>query len=1083
MIPKTQTNVSKPSLGRKLKNISFKEKEFANVMMASGLGCIEAARKVFGWRCEPGSIEAKKAVELKRSPRVKNYMREMEEQAVREFEAEKLIKSDSDTINWDKIRKFAFDRLAEIRDNPNIKSQTRFNAIKALEKLSDPSGDVNLISKWLDILWRGATAHCPSCHSSFSLWKIKVDKLEEWRKKNDAAPVVETDDLLEKRMEILSRAELRKKPHPGQVKALSAPERSLAASGAARGGKLVHPDTPVITTKGWKKYKDLDYSDVLFNENGTPTRIIGFSEKCDFGDWYELEFDNGERIIAHENHEWTVHAYNYRSALRKRKGTIYYSNRKDRQNSKRYQPSLTKLFPSVLETKEIVKTLKVRNGSHTNYAIPISKPIHMDPQELPINPYVLGVWLGDGCSTNGLISAIEKEIFSGVSEFYAITIRKGGFYPLGLKVQLRQLDLLKNKHVPRIYLMGSIDQRLQLLRGLMDTDGYCATDGQCNFDNKNYKLIKAVRELCASLGIKTHLTSKIATLYGKDCGIVYRVTFMTLLPVFTIKRKLDRLPKKFKRYKPYHYIVAAKKVNQSEGRCIQVDSPSGLYLASKSLIPTHNSFLLGMLALLSFMIPGVEVWVLARIYDDARSEVDYLKKFLNTLFFPHYKDVIRENFDAKTGELTLMSNWGSELRIRSAKAKGSITGRELEMALVAEPGWVPEELYEELRSRMSSRLGRIVMLGTPKGYGGILGRMLNLTGRDPETRKIIRMSPEQRTIANGCPWNVSLCSFTMDPKDNPEYVRSELKAARMELMDEEYASEFEGLMSSAQGAKFPHIKPANLIKLPREVVGNCVFVLGVDQGPKNFAACLLGWDGKKVFAVKEYFENDLQTMKSHMEILRKQVPLWIRYAGGNPDDWKLTIFDADPPLINELEELNKESKPWPTEVTWRPKNTVGNIDINWRQETYEFVNSLSALSEPNIYFDAEFCDMLHDQVMRAQDRPLVTGKDGTGMGNSKGWVIHDPWRGDHVVDALMLGIYTILSTQLIKIAEAPKAKDAWEEHKAAFNFTRMREEQKELTGWMPKGGKSEDELYESQFGRRRPRQFLEGIRGYYENES
>lgn len=725
------TSGSNLPTGRKPKRLSAKEKEYANLMLASGLGCIEAARKVFGWRCEPGSIEARKAVELKRAPRVREYMREMEAQAVREFEANKLIRSDSDTINWDKIRKFAFDRLAEIRDNQNIKSQTRFNAIKALEKLSDPSGDVNLIFKWLDVLWRGATAHCPRCHNSFSLWKIKNQKLEEWRQKNELPSTVETDDLLEKRMEILSRAELRKRPHPGQIKALAAPERSIAASGAARGGK---------------------------------------------------------------------------------------------------------------------------------------------------------------------------------------------------------------------------------------------------------------------------------------------------------------------------------------------------------------SFLLGMLALLSFLIPGVEVWVLARIYDDARSEVDYLKKFLNTLFFPHYKDMIRENFDSKTGELTLMSNWGSELRIRSAKAKGSITGRELEMALVAEPGWVPEELYEELRSRMSSRLGRIVMLGTPKGYGGILGRMLNLTGRDPETRKIIRMSPEQRTLAAGCNWNVSLCAFTMDPKDNPEYVKSELKAARMELMDEEYASEFEGLMSSAQGAKFPHVKPQNLIKIPRGIFDNCVFVLGVDQGPKNFAATLLGWDGKTAYVAREYFENDMQTMKSHMEILRKQVPLWIRYAGGNPDDWKLTIFDADPPLINELEEFNNEGKTWPTEVTWRPKNATGRWDINWRQETYEFVNQLTALEQPALYFDAEFCDLLHDQMMRAQDRPITRDKDSSGQGNTKGWVIHDPWRGDHVVDSLILALYTVLSNQIIKMAEPAKAKSSWDEHQAAFDFTRMRDEQRELKGFI-KYKNTEDELYEKQFGRKRVSTVLGGIRGYYENES
>ena len=198
-------------------------------------------------------------------------------------------------------------------------------------------------------------------------------------------------------------------------------------------------------------------------------------------------------------------------------------------------------------------------------------------------------------------------------------------------------------------------------------------------------------------------------------------------------------------------------------------------------------------------------------------------------------------------------------------------------------------------------------------------------------------------------------------------------------------------------------------------------------------------------------------------------------------EFKGVIEDSETFHI-ELEEFNNDGKPWPTDITWRPKNATGRMDLNWRQETYEFVNQLSALNDPNIFFDAEFCDMLHDQVMRAQDRPLVQGKDSTGLGNSKGWVIHDPWRGDHVVDSFILALYTILSVQLVKLAENPKAKSSWEEHEAAFNFRRLQQENRELRGYID-GGRSEDELFESKFGRPRVRNILGGIRGYYENES
>jgi hypothetical protein len=97
-------------------------------------------------------------------------------------------------------------------------------------------------------------------------------------------------------------------------------------------------------------------------------------------------------------------------------------------------------------------------------------------------------------------------------------------------------------------------------------------------------------------------------------------------------------------------------------------------------------------------------------------------------------------------------------------------------------------------------------------------------------------------------------------------------------------------------------------------------------------------------------------------------------------------------------------------------------------------------------------------------------------------LISDPWRGDHVVDAYVIGVYTILSKQLIKIEGAPRPKSVWEEHQAAFNFRRLRQERQELKGYT-QNNTTEDELYEREFGRKRISNFLGGMRGYYENES
>jgi hypothetical protein len=473
-----------------------------------------------------------------------------------------------------------------------------------------------------------------------------------------------------------------------------------------------------------------------------------------------------------------------------------------------------------------------------------------------------------------------------------------------------------------------------------------------------------------------------------------------------------------------------------------------------------KSLLLAMFAVLAFMIPGVEIWILARVYSAASSEIEYIDKFLNTLFYPYTKHVITRREDKKTEELTLESKWGSVLKIKSAKAKGSITGRELELALIAEPGWVPDDIFNHLRARMTSRLGRTILLGTPQGFGGILGRFTQMTRRDDRGR-MKRIPTDERTIEAGCPWNVSLLKYGMKLEDNPEGVISELDAARQELTTAEFASEFEGLMTTAEGAMFPQLAERHLQEIPREVYENCVWVLGIDQGPKNFAACLVGFDGRRVIAANEYFNDGPYTMKSKMQELRDMVPGWIRQAGGTPDRWRLTIFDVDPPLLNELDEFEDAGDEWPTDVTFRIKDKKGRWNQeNWRRETYEFLNNLAQPREANILFDTINCDFLHDQMVRAQARP------GDEEMRQKGWIIKDPIRGDHVPDAFIMALFTILSGQMVLPDSGFKQDDPYADSRKAFEFRLRVDENRELSGFT--GNKTTpDEQFEKSFGRKR----------------
>lgn len=490
---------------------------------------------------------------------------------------------------------------------------------------------------------------------------------------------------------------------------------------------------------------------------------------------------------------------------------------------------------------------------------------------------------------------------------------------------------------------------------------------------------------------------------------------------------------------------------------------------------TGKSRCLAQMLLLSFLCPGSETWLLARVYDDARSEIEYLKEFLKTLFHPFEQYMFTERFDFKTGEATLVGRWGSELKVKSGKSQGSLTGRELDMVGVAEPGWVDDKLYEEVRARLSTRLGRIIALGTPKGFGGFLGRMVRSTGRDPVTGKILRRRPEERLIANGSPWNTSMLVTHLNPQDNPAYVQSELSAARMELNDIEFESEFEGKMSSLDGAKFSEIKPHHLRPVTLEEYSQCGFVLGVDQGEKNFGACLVGFNGRTAYVAREYFECSDNTIKKNLMDLQVLMKKW-RYEMGNPH-YVLTIMDTHPLPYNILLELENEGRPWPTPVTYKPLPKTYHTIGGWRAEATEYVNELA--KSDRLWFDSAHCDLIHDQclnLLSKQEKALDS--DSTSYISKKGWKIADGgMRGDHVLDAWFFAMFTIMTSQ-VKPPEAPiPTVSPFEAAHNEFQQGMLRNERKDLSGFY------QDELWRGKIPSGNPYDSLFGGPGHYVDES
>jgi dUTPase len=259
-----------------------------------------------------------------------------------------------------------------------------------------------------------------------------------------------------------------------------------------------------------------------------------------------------------------------------------------------------------------------------NHQITLTPPVqYPERSDLPIDPYVLGAWLGDGTSTSAEITSADSEILREIENAgYLVAAQRTRplLYRIGgtghsrscstgqytrndsLSSTLRTMGQLGNKHVPEPYLRASVDQRMALLQGLMDTDGYVDVYGRCDLTQVRESLAVSACELVASLGFRPTLAKKRAKLYGVDCGPKYEVQFTPDRPVFRLKRKLDR-QKTAGRFHRFRAIADVREVPSVPVRCIEVAAPSGLFLVTRSYVRTHNSSL-GRLGLLIHSTAG-----------------------------------------------------------------------------------------------------------------------------------------------------------------------------------------------------------------------------------------------------------------------------------------------------------------------------------------------------------------------------------------------------------------------------------------------------------------------------------------------
>jgi len=384
-------------------------------------------------------------------------------------------------------------------------------------------------------------------------------------------------------------------------------------------GKALALDTPLPTPSGWTTMGTVAVGDEVYDEKGEGCRVDYVSPVFLGRQCYSVKFDDGSELIADSEHQWFAYDFPAWKSYRTRSNLLA-QDPPAHPGLARDQSSRCCL-PRVVTTEEMRgEGLRARRGDRPNWYIPLTGALEAPDAVLPVDPYVLGCWLGDGTTTTSAMTIADEDAPHFVSHFeslgYSLTKRhalqwattpvpgtgawQGYSGPLRvLARELQEVGLLRGarKHVPQRYLRASVKQRLSLLQGLMDTDGGVTnSNGTVEICLANRELLEQVRELACSLGHKpSRVRRKEVMLPDGRRAVAWRCRWSPRDPVFRLPRKALQLAATVSTRRHGRHtrraVVAIEPVPSLPVRCIAVNSTSHLFLAGRSMIPTHNTSL------------------------------------------------------------------------------------------------------------------------------------------------------------------------------------------------------------------------------------------------------------------------------------------------------------------------------------------------------------------------------------------------------------------------------------------------------------------------------------------------------------
>lgn len=420
-------------------------------------------------------------------------------------------------------------------------------------------------------------------------------------------------------------------PETGDALPLTAWQRGqggkvILVVGSRGAGKALALDTPLPTPAGWTTMGEVQVGDWLLGADGKPCRVTAATPVMHDHPCYQVEFTDGTVITADADHLWLTEDKRARASARRARAG---------QGTQRH-------FPQVRTTAEIAATLKVPDGHHgpaSNHRIANCRPLELPEADLPVPPYTLGAWLGDGTEGRAEISTADPEILARI-EADGIQVSKvpSGTYEYRLKLarqpsgarvygdarrkrpcvrcgspctgsgsgmcrpcwhltstlqgRLRALGVIGDKRIPTAYLRASEGQRRALLAGLLDTDGHCNKRGGVTLTLTSRRLAYDARELISGFGYSSRLSAKRVRGRSEKTSTCYIISFTPPDKVFALPRKAERQHAAKGEVALRRLITDARPVPSVPVRCIQVDNADALYLAGPTCIPTHNTVLM-----------------------------------------------------------------------------------------------------------------------------------------------------------------------------------------------------------------------------------------------------------------------------------------------------------------------------------------------------------------------------------------------------------------------------------------------------------------------------------------------------------